>query len=325
MLQALQPVRSLLIAIFILMAGSGFVATLTGLADHVWFLTGTPMENTVEEFRELIRYLQSDVAPRGVQPATLTSVAFRRSVAGVYLRRNAEDVLAELPPREEIAEWVRFTGPDAARYRRAVAEGNLMAMRAAGLADSDPARCAKTERLVELVREASANGRKTVVYSYFRSSLETARTALIEAGVRLYGPITGDLAPARRQQLVDAYTAEPGPAVLLGQIQAGGVGLNIQAASVVLLCEPQLTPAAEEQAIARAHRMGQVRTVQVHRLLAVDSVDERILDLLSGKRDDFDAYARRSALAEATGAAVDLTVPEVTELLVGAEQRRLVG
>ena len=92
--------------------------------------------------------------------------------------------------------------------------------------------------------------------------------------------------------MVDELTNASGPAVLVSQIQAGGVGLNIQAASVVVIAEPQLTPSIEEQAIARAHRMGQVHPVDVHRLLCEDSVDQRVLELLTAKREAFDEYAR---------------------------------
>lgn len=301
-------------------ARSRSVKVLSERADHVWFLTGTPMENDVEEFRALIRYLQSDLVPADGPAAAVGSVAFRRSVAPVYLRRNAEDVLVELPERQEIDEWVRFTASDLARYRQAVAGGNFMAMRQAGLASPDPHACAKAERLVELVGEAAANGRKTVVYSFFRGVIDVAARALPGPA---FGPITGELAPARRQEVVDAFTAHAGPAVLLSQIQAGGVGLNIQAASVVILCEPQLTPTSEDQAVARAHRMGQVRTVQVHRLLNEDAVDERLVELLRAKREEFDAYARRSALAEATVAAVDLSMTQVADQIVHDEQQRL--
>ena len=87
--------------------------------------------------------------------------------------------------------------------------------------------------------------------------------------------------------------------MLVCQIEAGGVGLNIQAASVVILCEPQVKPSIEAQAVARAHRMGQVRSVQVHRLLIADSVDQRMLELLDSKAQLFDAYVRHSAIAEA--------------------------
>jgi hypothetical protein len=93
--------------------------------------------------------------------------------------------------------------------------------------------------------------------------------------------------------------------VLLSQVEAGGIGINLQAASVVVLVEPQWKPSTEEQAIARAHRMGQVRTVQVHRLLAQDSIDERIREVQEGKRLLFDHFARRSEAKEADARAVD--------------------
>jgi hypothetical protein len=121
--------------------------------------------------------------------------------------------------------------------------------------------------------------------------------------------------------------------VLLSQIEAGGVGMNMQAASVVVLVEPQWKPSTEEQAIARAHRMGQVRTVQVHRLLAKDSIDERIREIQENKRLLFDHFARRSEAKEADARAVDTsyhrppvlddeTVPIERRVLL-AEQHRL--
>jgi hypothetical protein len=124
---------------------------------------------------------------------------------------------------------------------------------------------------------------------------------------------------------VDEFTAAPGHAVLLAQIEAGGVGLNLQAASVVIICEPQVKPTMEHQAVARAHRMGQVRAVQVHRLLATDSVDQRMLDILESKSRLFDAYARRSDVAEATPDAVDISVGSLARRIVEDEQRRLAG
>lgn len=111
--------------------------------------------------------------------------------------------------------------------------------------------------------------------------------------------------------------------MLLGQIQAGGVGLNIQAASVVILCEPQIKPTMEHQAVARAHRMGQIRSVRVHRLLAVDSVDQRMLEILARKDRLFDAYARRSDVAEATPDAVDVSDGALARRIVEEEQLRL--
>jgi SNF2 family DNA or RNA helicase len=91
----------------------------------------------------------------------------------------------------------------------------------------------------------------------------------------------------------------------------------------VILCEPQVKPTMESQAVARAHRMGQVRKVQVHRLLSADSVDQRMLEILSAKSMLFDAYARRSDLAESNPDAVDISEQLLAREIVETEQRRL--
>ena len=85
--------------------------------------------------------------------------------------------------------------------------------------------------------------------------------------------------------------------MLAAQVQSGGTGLNIQSASVVILCEPQLKPSVENQAISRAYRMGQTRNVLVYRLLCENSVDEKIMTLLEDKQAIFDAFADQSEAA----------------------------
>jgi SNF2 family DNA or RNA helicase len=289
---------------------------------RVLFLTGTPMENKVEEFRTIVGHLRPDVAARidavdGLAGAT----RFRRAVASVYLRRNQSDVLEELPPRVEAEAWVEFGDADLAAYREAVATGNFMAMRRAAYAPGNAEGSAKLRRLTEIVEEAASNGRKVVVFSFFRDVLTIVASALGDLAI---GPLTGSVPPAQRQAMVDEFSARQGPAVLVSQIQAGGVGLNIQAASVVLLTEPQWKPTIEEQAIARCHRMGQVRTVNVHRLLAEDSVDQRMLELLETKALLFDEYARRSEIKEISPDAVDvsdLASTQVTATQAEAERR----
>ncbi len=288
---------------------------------RVLFLTGTPMENRVEEFRNLVDFLQPGLVDETLEiDAVAGSKAFRRAVAPAYLRRNQEDVLAELPELTRVDEWEEFGPQELAAYRQAVDEGNFMAMRRAAYAAGSVRGSAKLRRLVELVDEASDSGRKVVVFSYFRDVLDTVCTAL---GPRALGPLTGSMPPPRRQELVDRFAAVRGPAVLVSQIQAGGVGLNVQAASVVILCEPQVKPTLETQAVARAHRLGQVRKVQVHRLLVADSVDERMLELLEAKTELFDAYARRSETAELSPQARDITEAALARRVVEAERERL--
>ncbi|MER5359258.1 DEAD/DEAH box helicase [Streptomyces sp. NPDC002785] len=291
----------------------------TQRTERVLFLTGTPMENRVEEFRSLVRHLQPELAPSiHTTHGAAGSHAFRRAVAPAYLRRNQEDVLTELPALVQVDEWEEFSEDDLDAYREAVGAGHFMRMRRAAYAR--PATSAKLHRLRELVAEAADNGLKVVVFSYFREVLLTVGQAL---GESVFGPLAGSLPAARRQEIIDDFTAEEGHAVLLSQIQAGGVGVNMQAASVVIICEPQIKPTMEHQAVARAHRMGQIRTVQVHRLLAADSVDERMLNILARKERLFDLYARRSAVAETTPDAVDVSDGALARRVVEEEQLRL--
>ncbi|HEY6785772.1 MAG TPA: DEAD/DEAH box helicase [Trebonia sp.] len=294
---------------------------------RVLFLTGTPMENKVAEFRVLVGHLRPNIAENlDIADEALDGTRFREQVAPVYLRRNQEDVLSELPDRLETQEWVALEGAAMRAYRKAVLEGNFMAMRRAAFDPGTVKGSSKLRRLVEIVSEAADGRRKVIVFSYFRDVLETVTEVLAGRdgvpGVPVVGPLTGDIPPTDRQAMVDELTNAIGPAVLVSQIQAGGVGLNIQAASVIIIAEPQLTPSIEEQAIARAHRMGQVRPVDVHRLLSEDSVDQRILELLADKREAFDEYARRSDMAKATPDAVD-TGSEMRNAIVAAERARL--
>ncbi|WP_327593654.1 DEAD/DEAH box helicase [Streptomyces chartreusis] len=325
------------------------VSEWAGHCDRVLFLTGTPMENRVEEFRCLVRILQPELAESvDEHDGVAGSKAFRKAVAPVYLRRNQQDVLTELPALQHTDEWEEPSAQDEEAYCEAVRAGNFMAMRRAAYAR--PERSAKLDRLREIAAEAAENGLKVVVFSAFRDVLAAAQKALADGTVpageaaetvdadrtvdadktdtdkttaRLFGPISGSVPPARRQQLVDDFAAAPGHAVLLAQIEAGGVGLNMQAASVVILCEPQLKPTVEHQAVARAHRMGQVRSVQVHRLLCTGGVDERLVRMLENKSRLFDAYARRSAVAEATPDAVDISDINLARRIVEEEQARL--
>lgn len=279
-------------------------------------MTGTPLENSVQEFRNLIGYLRADLADSA--PEYLPS-KFRKHVAPVYLRRNQEDVLTELPELVEVEEWMGLSTADERVYREAVQAGHFMLMRRAAMLSPQSM---KLSRLIEIVAEAEANDRRVIVFSYFRDVLETVASALPGA---VFGPLTGSLAAVERQRLVDRFSAASGGAVLVAQITAGGVGLNIQAASVVVICEPQLKPTMEAQAVARAHRMGQVNSVQVHRLLTEDSVDERILEILEEKRRVFDEFARDSVIAKEAPDAVDVSDAELARIVIAAERERLFG
>jgi len=286
------------------------------------FMTGTPMENRVVEFRSLVQMLDGGVAQSlGERDAWMGSVAFRKAVAPVYLRRNQKDVLTELPSLLCTDEWGELSSSDEEAYREAVRSGNFMAMRRA--AYIRPEKSEKLNRLREIVQEACENDQKTVVFSFFKDVLGIVKEAITTGPTPLFGPLTGSIPAGRRQQVVDDFAGVQGPAILLAQIEAGGIGLNLQTASVVIICEPQIKPTIEHQAVARAHRMGQVRPVHVHRLLATGGVDERMVKMLEKKTRLFDAYARRSAVAEATPDAVDVSNTDLARRIVEEEQARL--
>lgn len=284
-------------------------------SERAILLTGTPLENKVEEFRYLIGYLRPDLV---VDVDELRPRRFRQQVAPAYLRRNQEDVLSELPELVEVDEWLEMSAADEAAYRDAVWSKNFQEMRQSAMLQGEDS--AKVQRLIEIVEEAEENGRKVLVFSHYRSVLD--QVCEILSG-EVIGPLTGAVPAAKRQDMVDQFTRSSQGAVLIAQIQAGGVGLNIQTASVVVICEPQLKPTVEWQAIARAHRMGQPQSVQVHRLLTDPGVDFRVTQILARKKELFVEFARASDTAESAPEAFDVSEAELVREVISAERERL--
>ena len=294
------------------------VAQLSGQARRVMLMTGTPIENRADEFIDLITMINVEIgAGLTRREIVIHPEEFRHKIAPIYLRRNAIDVLTELPDRIEVDEWEDMTDHDDQHYLQALESGNFMALRRAGFAASAMGASAKMNRLLEIVEEAADSGHKVIAYSYFHDVLNAVAH---ELGNRAFGPLTGAMPLTARQALVDDFAASPAGSVLISQVVAGGVGLNIQSASIIIMCEPQLKPSAENQAIARAHRMGQLKTVQVHRLLNPDSIDERIEEILRTKEGIFREYAHDSDLAEAAGDAIDART--ILTIIQGERERR---
>ena len=267
-------------------------------AEKILFMTGTAIENKVDEMISLIEVLNPDVATQIKRMAFMSSAPqFREAVAPVYYRRKREDVLTELPDKTETEEWCTLSGEEVQRYEDAVLSKNFAGARRVSWNVDDVSLSSKANRMKELLAEAEAEGRKVIVFSFFLDTIEKVRGML---GDKCVGPINGSVPPQRRQEMVDEFDkAQPG-AVLAAQIQSGGTGLNIQSASVIILCEPQFKPSIENQAISRAYRMGQARNVLVYRLLCEDTVDEKIMEMLAEKQAVFDAFADKSTVAEET-------------------------
>ncbi|MFM8417826.1 MAG: helicase-related protein, partial [Actinomycetota bacterium] len=215
----------------------------------------------------------------------------RIELAPVYLRRTQSDVLVELPERIEIDEWVEPTSADLAAYRAAPLV--LVYKRMAATLGDGTRTSAKYERLMEIIDEHLAQGRKILIFSFFLQVI--ADVSELVGGA---AQITGATSHGDRQRIIDEFTNAPDARVLVGQIDAVGIGVNLQAAQVVIIMEPQLKPSTEWHAIARAHRMGQSKTVTVHRLMVRQTIEERIVDLLREKAELFRTYAADSAMRE---------------------------
>lgn len=260
-------------------------------AEVLVFMTGTPLENRVDEMCFLVSCLRPDVAKSISKMKTLnTTQKFKDTLAPVYLRRTRKDVLGELPRLIENEDWLALSKVEENAYFSAIQSGNFMAMRRVswnvGRADS-----CKANRLLELCEEAQVEGRKVIVFSFFRETLYKVCELLDGLAV---GPITGSVSSTKRQELIDEFSKAENGKVLVAQVQAGGCGLNIQAASVIIFCEPQIKPSLETQAVSRAYRMGQTNNVLVHRLLCLNSVDEKMMTILRKKQNEFDLYADES-------------------------------
>jgi len=266
----------------------------------------------------LVSCLKADIAAELEKIKYLSKAEqFRKTLAPVYLRRTRAEVLKELPELIESEEWCEMNNAELSMYREAVKAGNFMAMRQVSWNVADNGNSQKAARLLELCDEAREEGRKIIVFSFFRNTVNRVMTLL---GDRCIGPITGDISLQKRQELVDEFTAAPQGSVLVSQVQAGGTGLNIQAASVVIFCEPQIKPSIEDQAMSRAYRMGQTRNVEVFRLLSDESVDERILEILKTKQEIFDKFADESVVATE---AEELTESAISAQIIEEEKKRL--
>lgn len=293
----------------------------SGVIPRVLFLSGTPMENRISEFIGLVSMLDKQIA-RSLDKIVLASgpEPFQQAVAPIYLRRNVSEVLKELPPLVEIEEYCDWDDVTSGAYYKAVESGNFMAMRRAAYATEEDSIPEKLIRIIELVDEAFENNQSVIVFSYFRDVLRLIHQHL---GDKSYEPINGGVSPKSRQALIDDFNSSHEPRVLIGQIMAAGTGLNIQKASVIIICEPQIKPSLETQAIARAHRMGQLRAVQVHRLLIPEGVDDQMQDMLSEKIAEFDGYARPSALAQSSPDAKEMSEESICKTIIEMERERL--
>ncbi|MCR4590642.1 MAG: DEAD/DEAH box helicase [Lachnospiraceae bacterium] len=266
-------------------------------SDRILLMSGTPLENRIDEMKNLIGIINDEIAKKIQRTEdSWSGEGFRKKIAPVYLRRTREDVLTELPDLIEKDEICPVNQKEKEAYSIDKKNNDFMGMRQVSFKNVAPEDSSKLKRILELCETAGMQGRKTIVFSFFKNTLMTVKNALGEKSTDI---IDGSLSSAARQAILDDFKERDAGTVLVSQIIAGGTGLNIQSASVIILCEPQIKPSLETQAVSRAYRMGQLNSVLVYRMISDDTVDEAILRMLSEKQDIFDKFADESEMAEA--------------------------
>jgi superfamily II DNA or RNA helicase len=292
-------------------------------AGHRLALSGTPVENHLGELWSLFEFLNPgllgtsgafDRAGAGRRLDDDAVAALARGLRPFILRRTKAQVAPELPERNEQTIYCELKKPqraayDALRdyYRRSllgkvsrdgvkrstiqVLEALLRLRQAAchpALIDAKRRKdgSAKLDALIAHLVEVIEEGHKTLVFSQFTSFLALVRERLDAEGLT-YEYLDGQTRD--RQARVERFQTDPACRLFLISLKAGGLGLNLTAADYVFLLDPWWNPAVEAQAIDRAHRIGQTRHVFAYRLIARDTVEERVLELQQRKRHLADA------------------------------------
>jgi superfamily II DNA or RNA helicase len=314
-------------------------------ADFRLAMTGTPVENRLDELWSLMHFANRGLlgGRRDFDAETARPISdgvpgaaesLRQRIRPFVLRRRKAEVAPELPPRCEATFKIDLNERERGIYDavRAATQSDLVAavgtsgtgkldvMKAleallrlrqaachpALLPGQTATTSSKVEALVDALVNAAEDGHKALVFSQWTSLLDLIEPLLEQLGIaftRLDGG-TRD-----RAGVVEAFQGEGGPPVMLISLKAGGTGLNLTAADHVFLCDPWWNPAVEDQAADRAHRIGQERPVMIYRMVAADTVEERILDLQQRKRAIGEA-----ALGDAAAAA-SLTRDDLLALL----------
>ena len=310
-----------------------------------FLLTGTPLENSLDDLRSLFEFLMPGFlakVPSGLKrdERAWHDTQLRTQTAPYILRRTKAAVAPELPEKIEQILWCEPTAAQAALYRRTQedSERELIDLAARGQSENqlrfaaltqllrlrqiscDPrpvpagrtataADSAKLDAFRELLAESIDEGHRMLVFSQFTALLALLREELEEEGVA-FCYLDGSMTPKARQAAVDKFQNDETIPVFLISLKAGGTGLNLTGADVVVHFDPWWNPAAEAQATDRAHRIGQTKVVTSYKLICTGTVEEKVVALQDAKR------ALLADVFEASdAAAAKLNLGDLRELL----------
>jgi SNF2 family DNA or RNA helicase len=263
-----------------------------------WALTGTPVENSAEDLVGIFEFVAPGHLSADMKPRTMG-----RAAGDYVLRRTKDKVLTDLPPKLFRDAELELTPEQRHTYQLAEDEGVLrltemgdeatiqhvfeLVLRLKQICNFDPAtgESAKLERLAADLEEVATSGQKAIVFSQWVGSLQTLGRRLRRFGTLEYH---GQIPSRKRDAVIEQFRDDPKRHVLLISYGAGGVGLNLQFAGYVFLFDRWWNPAVEDQAINRAHRIGAAGPVTVCRFLTLDTIEQRINQILEEKREIFD-------------------------------------
>ena len=268
--------------------------------DISWALTGTPIENSRSDIESIFAFLRS-----GLVEPTDGKARVQSAIAPHFLRRRKAEVLADLPPIIFQDLDLELTEGQRSAYDVAWEEASTVLRRAPHLIpapdllalittlkqicnfEPEGNESCKLDALLVLLESAAATGTKVLLFSQYVGSLNRLSQSIDAIPTSIY---SGEQSAAERDDVLTAFERNCGPCLLLMSLRAGGVGLNIPSAGLVVLFDRWWNPAVEAQAVNRAHRLGRSTPLQVIRFLVRNSVEERIDAILTAKQQLFDDY-----------------------------------
>jgi SNF2 family DNA or RNA helicase len=292
-----------------------------------WALTGTPIENGVEDLVGICEF-----AAKGAVSSGMTAKEVRVRVKDLILRRTKDVVMKDMPPRLMRDAELDLSPDQQITYDGAENDGVLrlndmgdeltikhvfeLVLRLKQICNFDPStgNSSKVERLKADMEEVAASGQKAIVFSQWVNTLQVIGKQLTEHNPLEYH---GRIPSKQRDPILKEFKENASRKVLLMSYGAGAVGLNLQFCRYVFLFDRWWNPAIEDQAINRAHRIGATGSVTITRMIMADTIEQRIHEILEDKRElfreilsDGEQPSRRGLSKDEIFGLFDLTTPK---------------
>jgi SNF2 family DNA or RNA helicase len=264
-----------------------------------WALTGTPIENRIEEMASIFEFMEV------VPPRATPDLRQLRQISDVYVLRRTKDLaMKDMPPLLDREAFLELSAAQRYAYHTAEKEGVIqlnelgesitvqhifeLVLRLKQITNFDPltGESTKRDRLIADMEEIAASGKKAILFSQWTKALDWLAPSLEQFGPLIYH---GGVPTKKREPILKQFQEDPTKHILLMSYGTGAVGLNLQFSEYVFLFDRWWNPAVEDQAINRAHRIGQKNTVIVTKFISKDTIEERIDAVLKHKREIFEA------------------------------------